>query len=233
MPATLWQNIRRVEVNMADDWKTALAKGLTESAPSLLIILGIVCLLLGLAGGVTYRQWLPITEAWARILAIVVGVSMVGLGYRAKHTVLPNPEDFGIEITSPNKGNTVDEIFNVTMTLEKSLPEGYALQVVRIYSDNRFAPTGGEAEKSERQMRTWTAMGCSLSRKPPTYIRLYLVGPDARALFSYYREATKVHKQAMEMLRNYKVEAEYLPAIGSRTNDMIPCSDTIILNRKS
>jgi hypothetical protein len=51
-----------------EDYKAVIAKKVTESVPLLLILLGCVFVLLGLSGGVTYQQWLPIQDVAARVI---------------------------------------------------------------------------------------------------------------------------------------------------------------------
>lgn len=100
----------------------------------------------------------------------------------------------------------------------------YTLMVFRVYSDNRVAPTGG-AGRVEKG--TWVVrecnMGSSARKGQLRDFGVYLVGPNGNALLDYYKDASRVHRVAMDKLANAGIEAEYLPAIQNPTQDMIVC----------
>ena len=83
---------------MADDWKTSLAKGLINSIPALLILLGAVFVLVGVAGGAEYHDFPPLDTA-SRLAAGAFGSVLLGLGYRRKtFDTLGEPDSYGVRI---------------------------------------------------------------------------------------------------------------------------------------
>jgi hypothetical protein len=117
---------------------------------------------------------------------MVCGV-VLGAWRSGRHATPPiKPEDFGITIVSPQRGDVVDTV-DVRGTLQKSIPAGYTLRVLRMYPDNNrlfyplreaiIAPDG----------RTWEALSCDIGGNPGDNRALAacLCGPGAEALFAY------------------------------------------------
>src|SRR6266849_2464468 len=76
--------------------------------------------------GITFHQWLPIAEVWARIGAGTVGALILGLGFFSwtRRCSLPKSRNYRIEINYPTKNDEVDT-FDVKGTIKKALPENY------------------------------------------------------------------------------------------------------------
>jgi len=173
---------------------------------------------------------------WARIGAGTVGALILGLGFFSwtRRCSLPKSRNYRIEINYPTKNDEVDT-FDVKGTIKKALPENYTLRVLRVYSENRVAPTGGEGWV-DPEKGIWEVTGCNMgtiARKGEQRdFAVYLVGPSGKALLDYFGDAGRVHKLAMDKLQKAGIETEYLPAIRKHTPDMIECC-RLSLRKKS
>jgi len=212
---------------MAEDTKTEIASKLLDSVPTLVVILGAILLILGLAGGVTYNDWLPLSERYARILAGLVGVVLIGIGiYQSSRssTNIPKPRKYGIKITSPAEGDHVDQL-TVRGLIKKELPTGYVLKVLRFYPNNGYVPLVDAVVSIDKG--TWEASGCSTGGNPgdTRYFTAHLVGPGGIELLSYYRTASNKHNAMRDRLMKLtKTNEEYLPLITGQTPDMVECA---------
>lgn len=211
---------------MADDSKSTLISKLLDSLPTLLVVLGVALIVLGLAGGVTYNAWLPISDVPGRAGAGIAGIVIGGIGL-----YLSNPSKgtrvtssaYRVRITHPRDGDEVD-IVDVRGTITKAPPEGYGLRVFRIYpGSDRMTPIG--IANIDLEKGTWEAQHCHAGGKSgdKRAIAVFLVGPSGAALIDYHNEAAQVHKKTLQQLRDKGLEGDFLPAIGSRTLDMFEC----------
>jgi hypothetical protein len=211
---------------MADDPKTEIASKLLDSVPTLLIILGTVLLILGLAGGITYNDWLPLTDLYARILAVLGGTALIGIGIfqsSRSSTNIPKSGKFGIKITSPAEGDHVDQL-TVRGSIKKELPKGYVLKVLRFYPNNSYIPLVDAIVSLDKG--TWEASGCSAGGNPgdTRYFTAHLVGPGGIELLNYYRTASNRHNAMREKLMKLtNAIEEYLPPITGKAPDMVEC----------
>jgi len=218
---------------MAEGKEELLSK-LIDSVPVLLIVLGAVLLALGLAGGVTYNQWFPISEIGARIAAGVAGIAVFLLGVsRSKaQVVLPKAKKYGIKIDHPRDSDVVD-VVDVRGSIGKPLPEGYTLKIFRIYpGPDSYIPIADARVHVETGK--WEAERCDIGGKAgdKRSIGVYLVGPNGTALLHYYEIARRVHRSTMDELRKATGdEGSYLPPIEKRTPDMIECHRVSVLRK--
>ena len=214
---------------MAEGDKQAWITKLIESIPALLIVLGVGMLILGFAEGIKYNQWLPITDPLGRAGAFVTGAILLGLGvYSWTATKSPSltPSAYGIKINHPKSGDRIVDVVDVRGTIKKPVPEGFTLRVFRIYPDSdAFVPVGGKA-RVDMQSGTWEADRCSVGGKTgdKRAIAVYLVGASGSALIEYHTEAARVHRRTIDRLFDAtKIEGEFLPPVGLRTQDMFEC----------
>jgi hypothetical protein len=176
----MWEAVKEIGANIV------------ESAQALLIVLGVVILVLGLAGGVTLKGILPIPEAEWRIFAAVAGLLLVLISvvFLGKASATPREAmRYGIKITTPHDGNHVG-ITNVEGTIKRRFPAEYTLHMLRIYpGSNGFIPMG--VAEVDYKARIWRATGCDIGGRPGNsrIIGAYLVGPSGRVLFDYYHQA--------------------------------------------
>ena len=197
--------------------------GLIESLPALLIFLGVVFLVLSLASGVTYHDYLPIQETTPRVLAGVAGIVLIGLAVYLSKTAasiaLPKKEAYGITITSPRPGDHIG-IVNVEGTIKKKLPVGYTLEMLRMYPAGGFIPMG--RAEPDYKAGTWRASGCDIGGVSGNarIIGAYLVGPSGKTLFEYYDQANDVLKTARSLAKKDDI---YLPPL-KPTQDMVECA---------
>jgi hypothetical protein len=147
---------------MAEGIKEEIVSKLIDSVPALLTLLGVVLILLGLAGGVSYNQWFPISELEARVAAVVAGTILIGLGFFSwrTHVIVPKARSYGIDIDQPKDGDRVD-IVDVRGRIRNPLPEGYTLRVLRIYPGSESFVPIGEA-RVEIGKGAWEAERCNI-----------------------------------------------------------------------
>ncbi len=218
---------------MAEGKEELLSK-LIDSTPVLLIVLGVALLSLGLAGGITYNQWFPISETGARVVAGLFGIASFLLGaYRSKaHVPLPQAKKYGIKIDYPRDGDPVD-IVDVRGSIGKPLPEGYTLKVFRIYpGPDSYIPVADA--RVDAESGKWEAERCDIGGRAgdKRSIGVYLVGANGTALLDYYNIARHVHRSTMDDLRKATGhEGSYLPPIEKRTPDMIECHRVSVLRK--
>jgi hypothetical protein len=169
--------------------------------------------ILGAAGGVTFKGWFPITEQWAQIFLSAVGLLLALAGLLFGIVQPRSATPYGISITSPTKGSQVSRP-NVTGTIRKNPPKHFALWILRIYPDGRYIPL--RLVDLPKGATTWEAFDCDVGGDPgePRRLGAYLVGPSAKIMFDYVREAVQRHNRWMDELKVPKDAKErYLPAI--------------------
>ena len=211
---------------MPEGLKEVIVSKVIDSLPTLLIVLGGILILLGLAGGIMYNQWFPVRELGARIAAVVMGLLILLWGYFSgnKQVTVPATEKYGIKIEHPRNGDRV-EVVDVRGSIKKALPEGHVLKVLRVYpGSENYIPIG--EGRIDIKSGTWMAEQCNIGGKTgdKRWIAAYIVGPGGAALLSYYEKAARVHKSVMNQLRSATgKEGEYLPLMDKRTPDMLEC----------
>jgi len=212
---------------MADDTKYALLSNLLDRVPALLIVLGVVACLIGLAGGVTYHSWFEIKDLIPRVGACVLGVALLILGMiqsRAEKHGRIRASDYGIKIVHPAAGEHVGAV-DVKGTISRPLPDGYLLRVFRLYpGSNNFVPLA--KARFTNDGKSWVAENCSPGGKAGDRRALaaYIVGSDAEALIDFHNEAVAVHRKTMDELKKATgVDADFLPSVARRTQDMYEC----------
>jgi hypothetical protein len=198
---------------------------LSENLSLLLVVVGTLLLLLGLAGGVMHGGWLPIKETPARITAVLVGAIIIGLGIFSWTSVpkKPNPRTLGIKILYPKDGDHVG-IVDIGGSIAEELPKGYSLAVFKIFPNSRtFAPIGEVMILGDG---TWKAERCNIGGNAGDrrIVGVYLVGPEARVLLDYFNEAGARHRTTMNALKAATGQAgDYLPHLTDGTSDLIQC----------
>lgn len=211
---------------MSDDYKATIAQNLTGSIPTLAVVLGGVFVLLGLAGGITYHQWLPFHDVLSRVLAGAFGVGLIAVGFHRSHRAdaALKPRDFGIKIQFPTAGSRVNTV-DVVGSIAKALPRGYGLRVFRVYpGSNNFVPLS--KARIDEHAKTWVAERCHIGgvTGDQRFYAAYLCGPDAEVLVGFHSEAVAVHRRTMDAYEKAAGEkAEFLPSIAQRTSDMYEC----------
>jgi hypothetical protein len=203
------------------------------NVPILLMVLGVVVLLLGVGGGITYKQLIfPISDPAARIVAACVGgiIFTLGVWFSMRRPKLLKPSSYGIKIESPSENEQVDAVEDVRGTISKELPDGYTLRVVKIYNNNSLNP----ASYATVTGLGWKAAACNIGGVPGErrQIAVYLVGPCGAVLLDYFADAARVHNPIRDELRNLtKKEVPWLPNITTRTPDMNECARVSVIRR--
>lgn len=212
-----------------EKWYAFLLSKLPDIFDIVLALLGIAIVLVGFFEGFNYKDFhFHVTDPLHRNGLIVFGVALlvVGTAHQFIHrqpSQIPKADRYGVKIIYPRENARVNTI-NVEGTM-KELPEGYALWIFRVYSENRFYPL---RECIVNKDKTWTAPGCDAGGVPGDYraFAATLVGPDGLALISFVREANQrfgpIRKKLMDTGAK---DVPYLPTVGKYTRDMVICSE--------
>ncbi len=227
---------------MEEGNKVKLFSKLIDRIPVLLILLGVILFALGLAGGVTFNSWFPISDLWARIVAAVAGVFIFGLGISSwrtqgnsrTHGDVPKAQNYGIKIVYPKAGGEVS-IVDVSGTIKKAPPEGYTLKIFKIFPRSESYAEIGSGRIAIDQ-GTWEAKQCNIGGKAKPgderFIGAFLVGPGGAVLLDYHTQAAREHKAQINQLRDSTDKKDYyLPLLEERTPDMVEC-DRVLVRRE-
>jgi hypothetical protein len=192
-----------------------------------------VFVLLGLSGGVTYHQWLPIQDVGARVVSGVVGGLLILFGIIRSQTAKAaslEPRQFGIKIQYPAAGSSVSTV-DVGGVIEKDLPPGYCLRVFRVFpGSNNFVPLS--KARIDAHKKAWVAEHCHIGGKTNDRrsFAAYICGPSAEVLITFHNEAVSIHRKTMEQFEKATgKEAEFLPSIAGRTEDMFECDRVAVI----
>jgi hypothetical protein len=208
------------------DWRIKVI----ESFHLVLMILGFLLFVLGITGGIRYKDLqLPIDTFARQATAVVVGLLIlisgiaVGLlGVLKRPTPTITPEDFGITIHSPKRGDVVTTV-DVHGTLKKKIPNGYTLRVIRVYPDNKIYPL--HEAILDRDGSTWEVPSCDIGGNPgdDRALAACLCGPGAEALFAYLADAVQVHNAVLNALPAGSPARRPLPPIAQKIPDLVEC----------
>ena len=211
---------------MSDDYKATVAQNITGHIPTLAIVVGATFVLLGIAGGITYQQWLPIQDSPSRVLAGAFGVTLIAFGlFRSHRTEAAiKPREFGVKIDYPSPGSRVDTV-DVGGSIAKALPTGYCLRVFRIFpGSNDFVPLS--RARIDDHGKTWIAERCHIggSSNDQRFYAAYVCGPNAEALIAFHNEAVAAHRKSMDDFEKATGrKTNFIPPISQRTSDMYEC----------
>lgn len=197
-----------------------IAKGIVERPATLVLVLGIVILLLGLAGGVTFNSFhLPIAPGWQQVTGVLVGAAMIIYSLIALFSDGPDGRYYGIRILSPTNNTLVNITTQVTGSIRRALPTKYELWLVRIFGDGSFLPV--RQVFLARNSKTWSVanIGMGSAKSGETRIlAVFLIDPAAQELFRYFDAAAQRHNKWMDDLKvGVEVRDRYLPNLTQET----------------
>jgi hypothetical protein len=215
---------------VADDLKNTIAEKLLDSFPTLLAVGGIALVLLGLAGGVAYNNFLPIPDTAGRLAAGVAGSILLTIGValylisQSKRSQRPDISKHGIKITTPHEQDEINTV-DVRGIIKAPLPDGYSLRIFRIYlGSERMTPIGKAT--IDNAAGVWVAENCNAGGKTgdKRFIAAFLVGAAGVALIDYHNDAARVHRKTLDQLRAANgTEGDFLPALPVSQPDMFEC----------
>lgn len=223
-----------MRVNGAAPMSKAIPEALQklfESPQSLLIVAGIILVVLGAAGGVTYNNWFPIPQQWAQIFVSFVGLLLALFGVLLVLVQPRSATPYGISITSPTNGAEVDRT-KVSGTIRKHPPKGYVLWILRIYPTGEYIPL--RKVDLHKGQTTWDALDCDVGPSSGESRRFgaYLLGPSSQVMFGYWRDATDRHNRLVDELNVPKERRDrWLPAFREFAEDMIRCDTVDVRSR--
>jgi hypothetical protein len=205
-------------------------------------VLGVVCVILGAASG--FKDWVFIEDVGGRIALGIFGFFLVitGLVITVRNSGSePNGRAYGITIESPGDRDKVD-VVTVRGRIRRRLPKGYTLMVLRIYPRTRNGVYPLKEVSFEPDGKRWSAFDCNIggSSGDERIIGAYLIGPSARALITYFKEAERTHGEALEQARallppgtklSLPSTFVFLPLIFERPADMIRGDEVRVFRR--
>jgi hypothetical protein len=172
-----------------------------KSFTTLALVVGAVLIVLGASGSlrigdsVTYTSSNPIALYVCGGALIALAAAAYFLEKRAgtDRTPIPDPADFGIKIIRPGSDVSVDRRTDVFGSINKPLPEGYRLQIIR---RREPTPEGYFPEKIAEVDPTglhWAANACYVGGEAGDgrILEAVLVGPDGALLFDTWRRSEK------------------------------------------
>jgi len=218
--------------NMKDALKEFFSK-LPENPVSLLILLGAILVVIGAAGGITYKSILPFTAPWAQFAVGGLGFVLAMLGVLFVWGGSRSAKPYGIVITHPRPGEHVRRV-NVSGNIRKLPPEEYKLWVLRVYDDGRIAPL--REVTIDKNDQTWVAPNCDVGGRPDQrrFLAAALIGKCGQTFFKYYFEAATHHNKWMDDLDVPRdTEGRYLPAISTPPPDIIECHRVEVVRDQS
>jgi hypothetical protein len=176
----------------------------------LLILLGVILFILGAAGGVGYNAVLAIKDPLAQYALEIVGSILLAIGIFVSVRIPASEPDgakIGVKIISPRENERVG-VVNVIGEIEKKVPNGYTLMLLRVYPDAGHAVYPWAEVRLNPDNKRWTVVDCDIGgRKGDRRIlAVYLVGESGKALIRYFREASRVHNATNEKLRKFPDE---------------------------
>ena len=131
-----------------------IGRYLLASRPALLLLLGIGLMLLGLAGGVAYGGWLPIHGTPERIACGIVGAIVFALSFLRDSfgaDLKGKANALGMKFVEPIENISIVGLIDVRGTLDKPVPDGFALRAVRAYPKGGFIPYGHPDQQPRRR----------------------------------------------------------------------------------
>jgi hypothetical protein len=159
---------------------------LAEDPKSLLIVVGAVAFVGGLAGGVP--QYFPIPAGPPQIAIVAFGAVLAAMGaYLVLGGKSGSSRPYGISITLPVDGSSEGTTFNVEGTARR-LPAGKALWLVRIWDGDRYYPQ--KKVSLEKGQTTWKT---SIEFGNAAKLGAFVFGEEGRELIEYEREAAGRH----------------------------------------
>jgi hypothetical protein len=188
-----------------------LFQKLLESPVSLIIVGGLAVIILGLAGGIQYNNWLPIASGLPQISTVVIGILIFISGVVLTVIKPTSPRPYGITITSPARNEPVN-VTRVEGKIRKHPPARYELWLLRMYSNGDFLPLRNVILSSGQE--EWSVPDFNVGGRSGEHriITAALVGPAGQVLFSYFSSAARRHNTWMDRLKVDGDERDrYLP----------------------
>ncbi|NEH99228.1 hypothetical protein U8P76_01720 [Rhizobium johnstonii] len=226
-----------------------ISQSLLGNIKALILIVGVILVILGASGGITYGGYLIISNEYTRMAIGLLGVVLIAIAILL-HVFSDgsiddlyqriDPKIYGVEITHPKNGDIVD-VFNVDGSIKRQIPPGYEIVLIEFYPQvGRFRPVGHVFV--DKTKNTWRAEGIEIYGKgqQTRLICVYLVGKAGMILLEYFRNAGKIHYETINALKAARAElnldpeaaVQWLPLIPTRTPDMFEC-DHVSVTRKT
>jgi len=226
---------------VAENLKEGAIAKLIGSIPALLIVLGCAFVTLSLTRGIHYNNWLAMDEPTSRIVAGLIGVSLIGVGVRAHYSptrkpaaAIANPAEYGITITEPRDHDEVTKV-DVRGAIAKPPPDDYALWILRVYPSTDAFIFLRQARINIKN-HTWEAISCDIGGSKSgdkRELAAVLVGPAGGALKDYFDEVSRAYGRIRDELANVTKReiSPWLPQIRKGTPDMIECARVKVSRR--
>jgi hypothetical protein len=183
-----------------------------ESRSLLMIMIGVMLLLLGFSGGITYGDTVYFADPTSRYIIGGIGLAAFVAGFifwQGKSEEIPKKDTYEFKFAQPTTGQRVGESERVDAsgTMKTLPPDDYQLWVVRIFRDGFYPERKAQIDSSKK---TWEAHGTYVGRgiDAPPELAVCLVGPNGQKLFEYFRRASDAHyrtiSELVEAINNQK-----------------------------
>jgi hypothetical protein len=208
---------------------------LFENPKSLVIVVGGFLIAFGAAGGVTYNNFFPIPQLWQQVVVSVAGFLFAIAGVILVQREPTSSRPYGISITAPGRDADI-RVTDVIGVFKKRFPtELYALWLLRIYPDDRYAPM--REVRLPAEGTEWVVRELNMGDGKPgerRTIGAFLIGPSGQVIFKYWSEAVERHRRLVDAVEKHNAANDankiplddytrYLPSIKGQTTDMIEC----------
>jgi len=151
-------------------------------------------------------------------------------GQNVGSTGILDPSSHDIKITEPSEPGRKGSAIDLHGTFKKAPPEGYTLQIFRVYPNARFTPL--RQARIDPKRRKWDALSCDPGGKTgdKRELAVYMVGPGGKVLIDYYSRASQVFYQVRERLIKISSSEDvaWLPAMEIGTPDMVECDRILV-----
>lgn len=217
---------QRNNIRELPDWT---GKNIYAALAVIFVVAGIVLVAAGATGGITYKDVSMFFGVDAQNQARGGGVIFIGLGimfarwHSNKKQQVPgliNKEDIGtlgIKIMSPQDGDRIERQVDVKGTIEKGVPPGFEIRLLRHTSGGGFA-IGARVDVTGKEWVSHDFIfgGKSRDRRK---ISVCLVGPDGRALLDTWRQGAEI----LDRTRHRCDGVELMPPMFHKTSDLHEC----------
>lgn len=200
------------------------------TSPNLILVLSTILVLLGTAGGITYKQWFPIDQVGWRIFIVILGALLFGLYFLlpnkpAKRLTERSIKSLEIKINYPENNAVITGKTEVRGTISKPIPDGYELRVLRGYPWGGFVPHGHCFYDPDK--KTWHVQQFDMGgeKNDVRTIEVWLVGRDGHLLLETWATDHEVHKETNSRLQKLAPTEglTWLKPIKGGTTDMFRC----------
>ncbi|SFU67580.1 hypothetical protein [Pseudoduganella namucuonensis] len=210
-----------------------ILRDIIKSHSKMCLIFGVLFVLLGVTGGITYNSWLPISDQWGQITLAVIGLILIAISFTdSKSSCLltqRNIQKLGIKITYPHSNERVYGKIRVVVTSKEAIPEGFQLHILRGYPSGGIVPNTKASQEGDKLKWTTYDFDIGGASNETRTIEAWLVGPAGTALLSNWEANHKILAAANRTLKDLGAnKITWFPPITALTPDMHHCCSVVV-----